>query len=161
MDLYLSHVTNRLDAKGRVSIPSAFRQILTRDGFEGLFIVPALDAPALDCGGNALLADIGGVMRRFSPYTAEHDSLASAFYGASEILKLDQEGRAVLSDHMKAHASISSEVTFVGQGQKFQIWEPGRFRAHLEEAKNQVRNLRQQLGSRPAAAMPPAQGARE
>ena len=160
MDLYLSHVTNRLDAKGRVSIPSAFRQVLARDGFEGLFIVPAFDVPALDCGGHAMLADIGGVMQKFSPYTVEHDSLASAFYGASEILKLDKEGRAVLSDHMKAHASIAAEVTFVGQGQKFQIWEPGRFRAHLQEARDRVRNLRQQLGSRPAA-MPPAQGARE
>ena len=162
MDLYVSNVTNRLDAKGRVSVPAAFRQVLARDGFEGLLVVPALDALALDCGGNALLADMAGVLQRFQPYSIAHDSFASAFYGASEVLKLDTEGRATLSDTLKAHAGISSEVTFVGQGQKFQIWEPGRFRAHLEEARNRLRELRSQLGARAAAEIfPRTQGARE
>ena len=58
MDRFVSNITLRLDAKGRVSIPAAYRGVLARDGFEGLYVYPTLDRPALDAGGNALLAEI-------------------------------------------------------------------------------------------------------
>ena len=58
MDQFVSHYMLRLDAKGRVSVPATFRAVLTRDGFDGLYCHPALDRPALDAGGNALLAEI-------------------------------------------------------------------------------------------------------
>ena len=67
MDRFLSSFTNRLDAKGRVSIPASFRAVLTRDGFEGLFVTPSLDADALDCGGNALLREIAELIERQPP----------------------------------------------------------------------------------------------
>jgi MraZ protein len=80
--------------------------------------------------------------------------------GTSEILKTDSEGRVMLTETMKAFAGIASEATFVGQGHKFQIWEPSRFRAHLEEAKARVREMRKQFGEL-AGAQPPPRGARE
>ncbi len=57
MDRFLSHYLLRLDAKGRVSVPAPFRALLERDGFNGLYCHPALDRPALDAGGTALLAE--------------------------------------------------------------------------------------------------------
>jgi MraZ protein len=59
---------------------------------------------------------------------------------------MDGEGRIIVSDAMRAHAGIVSDLTFVGMGPKFQIWEPTRFRAYLAEAKDQVRAARRQLG---------------
>ncbi|MBV1701343.1 MAG: division/cell wall cluster transcriptional repressor MraZ [Hyphomicrobiales bacterium] len=161
MDLYLSHFTNRLDAKGRVSIPAAFRTVLARDGFEGLYVHPSLDMAALDCGGNALLGEIQGLLSVLEPYSVEREMFSTALLGTSEILKVDSEGRVVLSEGLKVYAGIGSEVTLVGQGQKFQIWEPERFRAHLDEAKLRVRDLRKDLGARRAVIPPRAQGARE
>lgn len=99
-----------------------------------------------------------------SPYSEERDAYAATLYGESEVLKVDGEGRVILNDGMKARVSITNEVTFVGQGHKFQIWEPGRFRAHLEEARNRVRNLRKQLSSGQAAtgaSSPQPPGARD
>ncbi len=58
MNRFVSNVTLRLDAKGRVSIPAAMRSVLTRDGFDGLYCYPALDRPAIDAGGNALMSEI-------------------------------------------------------------------------------------------------------
>ena len=155
MDLFVSHVTAKLDAKGRVSIPAAFRAVLARDGFEGLYLHPSLDAPALDCGGHGLLRQIDALMAALPLYSEERDSFSTALFGASEILKLDGEGRIVLTARLKEATGIASEVAFVGQGQKFQIWEPGRFLAHLGEAREKVRGFRVQLGAR-AAAAPPA-----
>lgn len=164
MDRFVSHYTNRLDSKGRVSIPASFRAVLARDGFEGLYVYPSLYSEALDCGGHALLSEIDALLAPLSPYSEERDAYAATLYGESEVLKIDGEGRVILTDGMKARVSIANEVTFVGQGHKFQIWEPGRFRAHLEEARNRVRDLRKQLSSGHAAAgalSPQPPGARD
>jgi MraZ protein len=143
MDRFVSNFTNRLDAKGRVSIPAPFRAVLARDGFDGLYLHPALDAPALDAGGNALLGDIDRFLSGMPLYSEERDHLSTALFGTSEILKLDSEGRVILTDSIKAHAGIADAVAFVGLGHKFQVWEPERFRAHLTAARAKVRDLRQ------------------
>jgi len=162
VDRFVSQFTNRLDAKGRVSIPASFRAVLARDGFDGLFVHPSLDAQAVDCGGHALLREIDQLLLRHAPYSEERDVLATALFGASEILKLDSEGRVILPEPIKAYAGITSEVSFVGQGDKFQVWEPGRLQAHFEEARNRVRDIRRQLNSLHAGPEGPrSRGARE
>jgi MraZ protein len=148
MNRFVSNFTSRLDSKGRVSIPASFRAVLARDGFEGLYVHPALDAPALDAGGNMLLNEIDAFLSTLSPYSDERDHLSTALLGTSEVLKIDPEGRVILTPSVKAHAGIVDEVTFVGLGHKFQIWEPERFRAHLEEARTKVRDLKKALSSR-------------
>jgi MraZ protein len=159
MDRFVSHYTLRLDAKGRVSIPAPFRAVLARDGFEGLYCYPTLDRPALDAGGNALMAEIDALIARFPPYSEEREQFSAALYGTSEVLKVDGEGRVSLSEPLKTHAGIADAVAFAGLGHKFQIWDPGRFRAELAEATEKVRALKKQLGSRVAAEGP--HGARE
>lgn len=160
MDRFVSNFTNRLDAKGRVSIPASFRAVLARDGFEGLYVHPALDSPALDAGGNALLTEIDGLLSTLSPYSEERDHLSTALLGTSEVLKVDTEGRVILTDTLREHAGIADHVTFVGHGQKFQIWRPELFRTHLEEARAKVRELKRFLGGAQSRA-PGSSGARE
>lgn len=164
VDGFVSNFTNRLDAKGRVSIPASFRAVLARDGFDGLYVHPSIDQEALDCGGHALLREIDDLLGRLSPYSEERDLFSTALLGTSEILRADSEGRVILTESLKSYAAITTEVTFVGHGHKFQIWEPSRFRAHLDEARSRVRDLRRQLSARHVAPeMPPprSHGARE
>lgn len=145
-DRFVSNFTNRLDAKGRVSIPASFRAALVRDGYEGLYVHQALDLPALDAGGNALRATIDDILSRFSPFSDEWELLSTALNGTSEVLKIDPEGRIMLGEALKAHAGIGDTVTFVGHGHKFQIWEPERFRAHLDAARTRLRDVKRMLG---------------
>jgi MraZ protein len=147
MDEFVSTFTNRLDAKGRVSIPAPFRAVLAVDGFDGLYCCPTLDQQAIDAGGNRLRAVIGESIANFEPFSEDHELLSTTLIGESEILKIDGDGRVVLSDTIKAHAGIADRVTFVGQGFKFQMWEPQRFEAYREEAKNRLRDVRKRLGS--------------
>jgi MraZ protein len=159
MERFVSNVTLRLDSKGRVSIPASFRAVLARDGFAGLYCYPALDRPAIDAGGNALMAEIESLIARYTPFSDEREQFALALYGASETLKIDGEGRIGLSESLKSHAGVTGEVTFVGLGHKFQIWEPGRFQRAFAEATQKVRTLKEALGSQAAARN--ALGARE
>lgn len=155
MDRFVSNFTNRLDAKGRVSIPAPFRAVLARDGHEGLYVHPALDAPAMDAGGNALLGEIDAFLSTRPAYSEEREQFSLALLGTSEVLKLDAEGRISLTESVKAQAGIRDAVAFVGLGHKFQMWEPVRFQAHLAEARERVRGLRRSLGETGTANLPP------
>jgi transcriptional regulator MraZ len=147
MDRFVGNFTLRLDAKQRVSIPASFRSVLTRDGFDGLYCYPALASPAIDAGGNALMAEIEALIARFAPYSEERERFALSLYGTSETLKIDGEGRVILSESLKRRAGITDQAAFVGLGHKFQIWEPSRFANELAEATQKVRALKAELGS--------------
>lgn len=131
---FVSHYSARLDAKGRTSIPAPFRAVLQRDGFDGLYCFPSPYLEAVDAGGNALLGEIERRLEGVRTLTSDHDYLATALYGISEVLKIDAEGRVTFSEAIKARAGIVDQVVLVGQGYKFQIWEPERFEAHRAEA---------------------------
>lgn len=145
MDAFISTFTNKIDAKGRVSVPASYRAVLSADGFDGLYCCPTLDRKAVDAGGNGFRATITQLLSSFEPLSEDHELLSTTLIGESEILKLDGDGRVVLTDTIREHAGLKDSVTFVGQGYKFQIWEPARFLAYREEAKNRLRDIRKRL----------------
>ena len=156
MDRFVSHTTLRLDSKGRVSIPAPFRAVLSRDGVNGVYCYPALDRPAIDAEGNALMAEIEA---RYASICEKREQFALALDGTSETLRIDREGRVQLSDSLKRHAGITEAATFVGLGHKFQICEPGRFQSELAQATQKVRKFKGEVGFQSAARN--ALGARE
>ena len=100
MDRFVSTFTNKIDAKGRVSVPASFRAVLERDGYVqgsaqggggGIYCYPSLDAPALDAGGQSLARKIDGLLDGLPDYSDERDELSVALYGDVHILSIDQE----------------------------------------------------------------------
>jgi MraZ protein len=149
MDRFVSHVTNRLDAKGRVSLPAPFRTLLQKDGVDSIYAHPALDQPTLDCGGTRLIAELQALMSRFPAYSRERELLATAVFGMSQQVKLDGEGRFIVTDMMRAHAGITDQIVFVGLDSKFQIWSPERFAERQKAALQQMQGLLDRLGAMP------------
>lgn len=144
MDRFVSTFINKIDAKGRVSVPAPFRAILERDGYQQggaghVYCYPALDCPAVDAGGERLARRIDGLLAGLPDYSIERDELSVALYGVSQVLAIDQDGRIVVPESLRAHAGLESQVAFVGLGEKFQIWEPGRFEERRRDAQNKVR----------------------
>lgn len=153
MDRFVSTVTNKIDAKGRVSIPAAFRAVLERDGYRGagaqggIYCYPSLDAPAVDCGGERLAQKIDGLLSGLPDYSDERDQLSVALYGDVQVLSIDGDGRIVIPESLRAHAGLGSpgdlgQVTFVGLGDKFQMWEPQAFEARRALARQKVQEHR-------------------
>ena len=157
MGQFVSSFTNKIDSKGRVSVPASFRAILTKEGDEGIYCYPSLDAPALDAGGTRLVNQIGELLEELAPFGDEKDQLATALYGDSIMLKIDTDGRINLPPSLREHAGVLDKVVFVGLGGKFQIWEPAKFEAHRLLAREKVRELRKLLGvgRRPKGAAKP------
>jgi MraZ protein len=150
MDRFLSHVTNRLDAKGRVSLPAPFRALLQKEGADAIYVHPALDQPTLDCGGSRLVSELQALVSRFPAYSRERDLLATAVFGMSQQVKLDGEGRFIVTDMMRTHAGITDQIVFVGIDSKFQMWSPERFAERQKAALDRMKGLLDRL-----SAMPP------
>ena len=152
MNRFVSTFTNKIDAKGRVSVPASFRAVLESDRYTegstgGIYCYPSLDAPALDAGGQSLAQKIDGLLDGLPDYSDERDELSVALYGDVQILALDQDGRIVLPEGLRAHAGLSSHVTFVGLGSKFQMWEPARFEERRARAREKVQDHRRLFGA--------------
>jgi MraZ protein len=172
MERFVSTFTNKIDAKGRVSIPAPFRAVLERDGYSqgsgggagpeprggGVYCYPSLDAPALDGGGERLAQKIDGLLRGLADYSDERDELSVALYGDVQILNIDGDGRIVLPESLRRHAGLEGSVTFVGLGDKFQMWEPQAFEQRRRVAREKVQEHRKLFASRARSANPSGDG---
>jgi MraZ protein len=150
MDRFLSSAVNRIDAKGRVSVPAHFRAVLQKRGYADLYGLRALDVAALDVGGMDLLDRYEQRIAREDPFLQTADDMSFFCHGDGAFLKLDQDGRITVNDFIREHTGITTDVTFVGRGQFFQIWEPKQFEAYRAEARSRLLKLRQTVGMRPA-----------
>lgn len=143
MDRFLSSAVNRIDAKGRVSVPAHFRAVVQKRGYSDLYALRCLDVPALDVGGPDLLDRYEQRIAQEDPFLRTADDMSFFCHGDGMFLKLDQDGRITVSDSMREQTGISSEVAFVGRGNFFQIWEPSRLAAYGAEVRARLLQLRQ------------------
>ena len=147
---FVSHYTNKLDAKGRVSIPAPFRAVLARDGIDQLYSFTSPHGSAIDVGGNELQDEIAKHLKGLDPFTADHDLISFALYGDAEHLRMDGEGRVMLTPRIREVTNADAAVTFVGLGYKFQIWHPDAFEEQRKRA------LQRAFGMLATRATPPA-----
>ena len=150
MELFLSTYVNKVDRKGRVSVPATFRSALEGQRFHGILVFPSFQFPALDGTGGDYMEELGERLETLEPFSPEYNDL-SMLFAESRQLPFDSEGRVILTDDLKEHGRIDSEVMFVGRGSMFQIWEPARFAEHRTETRQRLRQ---------GAVMPPRGGLR-
>ncbi len=136
--VFASTFVNKIDRKGRVSVPAPFRMALTGQSFAGIVAFRSLKYPALDAGGYDRLEEITARLDELPEFSDEHDALESVIADAQQ-LPFDSEGRIILPQPLLAYAGIGENAAFVGVGRSFQIWEPGRHQRHQEEMRDRVR----------------------
>ena len=122
----MSTYVNKVDRKGRVSVPATFRATLND---QSIVAFPSLEYDALEATGidtmEAISAGLDGIEQ-----PAEQQGFATLILARSQRLPFDPEGRIILPEKFAAHAHITETAAFVGLGSTFQIWEPDRFAAH-------------------------------
>jgi MraZ protein len=136
--LFSSTFVNKVDRKGRVSVPASFRAALMGQSFAGVVAFRSLKFTALDAGGYDRLEEISKGLDELPELSDERDALASMLSDAQH-LPFDSEGRIILPHSLVAYAGIGENAAFVGVGRSFQIWEPQRYAQHQEEMRERVR----------------------
>lgn len=152
---FTSTVTNKVDAKGRVSVPASFRKVLASGEAEDdglVFLRPnPLGEPVIEGFGQGFFDELVGFAER-DPVFGEYDSVSDLLAGSIHQAQLDEAGRIVLPKELRDHAGIAEEATFVGQFSKFAIWNPAAYAAWKAENESRARDrLREMQAARRAA----------
>ena len=125
--MFLSSHENKIDKKGRVSVPAAFRSYLTTQGYNGFVSYPSFSNPALECCTQDRIEKLSDSIDTLNPFEEKRDYFATSVLSESVNLQFDTEGRVSITDKLLKHANIKSNILFVGLGKTFQIWEPKIF----------------------------------
>jgi len=125
--MFLSSYGNKIDKKGRVSVPATFRSYLNSMGYNGFVSYPSFNHSALDACSPDRIEKLSNSIDSLNPFEEKRDFFATSILSESENLQFDTEGRVSLSEKLLNHAKIKNSVLFVGLGKTFQIWEPNSF----------------------------------
>ena len=125
--MFLSSFENKLDKKGRVSVPATFRSHLSSMGYNGFISYPSFNHTALEACSQDRIEKLSNTIDSLSPFEEKRDYFATSVLSESMSLQFDSEGRVLITDKLLNHAKIKNSILFVGLGKTFQIWEPKSF----------------------------------
>jgi len=125
MELFVSQFVNKIDKKGRVSLPSIFRNALPLNSKNEIILYKSLKHNSIEGCSSDRIKDIAERINKLDFFSEDQDDFATSIFSEIIPTNIDREGRFLIPDHLKKHSNISSAVTFIGQGHYFQIWEPG------------------------------------
>ena len=125
--MFLSTYENKIDKKGRVSVPASFRSYLSNLGYNGVVCFPSFNNQSIEAWPQDRVEKILNSIDTLNPFEEKRDFFATSILSESINLQFDSEGRISLTPKLLKHAKIKNSMVFVGQGKTFQIWEPTIF----------------------------------
>jgi len=133
--LFLSTYINKIDKKGRVSVPANFRNLIRKDEFQGVVAYGSFIHNSIEACNMERIASINETIDSLDPYSEERDAFATAIFGGSYQLAFDNDGRISLPEGLLELASLKDKALFVGKGKTFEIWNPDNFKSYEENAR--------------------------
>ena len=128
MRYFAGSYRHKLDAKGRVSLPVAFRKALSSLGSEYIVIVPQYFGEDYHVGLSQAghEAAIEAVERRDDLDDEARHAMMDDLVADAHLLAPDDAGRIVLPRELREALDLKGEVLFKGHGSHFEIWKPER-----------------------------------
>jgi MraZ protein len=142
MALFLSTFTNKIDSKGRVSVPAQFRVSLTNNDFSGIILYESFINDCIEGCDLERIKLLSESIDNLDPFSEERDSFATAILGGSIQLSLDSDGRVILPESLLKKAKLKDKAVFVGKGPTFEIWQPEKFSEYAKKAKENAKEKR-------------------
>ena len=136
--MFLSTYENKLDKKGRVSVPASYRSYLSNLGYNGVICYPSFNNQSIEVWPQDRIEKISNTIDNLNPFEEKRDFFATSILSESINLQFDSEGRISLTTKLLKHAKIKNSMLFVGQGQTFQIWEPIAFEKFKVNARKKA-----------------------
>lgn len=130
MAVFIGTFENKIDRKGRISVPAPFRQTLSGLSFQGIVAFPSRRAPAIEGCGIDLMEDLIAAQSTESLLGETPEDPASKIFYDLQQLAFDGDGRVILPQAFRDFAGIDTYATFVGVGKLFQIWAPQQLAAY-------------------------------
>lgn len=132
-----------IDQKGRLSIPSRFREILAAQDEEKL-IVTNFD----DCLWAYPVKEWKRVEEKVASlpqFRSEVKSLQRFFISAATECPLDPNGRIVIPSTLREYASLERDVVLVGMTKRIEIWAKSRWQKIFGDAERDLHSFSDKL----------------
>ena len=143
--MFISTYENKLDKKGRVSVPAPYRSHLSSLGYNGVVCYPSFTNSSIEFCPQDRLEKIADTIDTLNPFDENRDIFSTSILANSFQLNFDSEGRITLADKLLKHSGIKEKVLFVGQGKSFQMWEPSVFKKFSDDARKKANLKRSEL----------------
>ena len=138
MPLFLSTFINKLDKKGRVSVPASFRLALSGQSFQGIVAFRSYKLSAIEGMGIDRMQRLSDSVDQLDLFSEAQDDLTTSIFADAQTLALDGDGRVILPNLLLEHAKINEAIACVGRGATFQLWNPQLFEEHQAKARQRV-----------------------
>lgn len=130
---------HKVDQKGRVSVPAAFRRVLEEGdpdwapGQSPTFVL-IYGKPSGNCLEGYTVAGANALDERISrvPDRKQRQALERIFSSQSVYAQVDENGRIVLPQKLREMFGLGEEAMFAGMGEHFQVWAPEEYRGDMD-----------------------------
>ena len=124
---------HRIDSKGRLPVPAAFRRVLA-DGGASTVVVTVLDQ-CLAAYPVQEWARVESQLAALPPFSAPVKALSRLLSSRAVDCPLDVQGRILLPAPLRARAKLVREAVVAGVLNRFEIWEPEAWAAFLADSE--------------------------
>ena len=145
MALFLSTFTNKIDSKGRVSVPAQFRLSLANQDFSGIIVYESFINDCIEGCDIERIKRLSDSIDNLDPFSEERDAFATTILGSAIQLAMDSDGRVILPENLLKKTHIRDKALFVGKGPTFEIWQPQKFENYLVKARTNAKEKRNLL----------------
>ena len=145
MSLFLSSYENRLDSKGRISVPASFRNSLNDERFAGVVLYRSFTHKCIEGLSMSRMESLAAATDKMGVFDSARDDLSAMLFADARPLQFDVTGRIVIPDDLLKHAGIHGNALFVGRGNSFQIWNVDEFKRVQEKSLENLRAARPNL----------------
>ena len=150
---FVGRAVNKIDTKGRVSVPADLRRYLDVASDEPapmLYCFPSLFADELQCGGPDLVKLILSTIETVDIFDGDSFDREAEVTGETRRLYFDDNGRVVVPKDLRDHAGLEGEVAFQGRGQMFVMAAPTRVKGLRDVARDMTDAQRETVRARTA-----------
>lgn len=148
MKTFLGKIDAKLDAKGRVFVPSVFRRVLSDDEKERVVVRMEADEKYLlvypESVWNRQVVELQSKLNEWDP---GDQMLLMQFVGDAEMLEFDAQGRVLLPKRLQVRLGLESEVVFVGMVDKIALWSKAVYEEKFAKKASLAERMKQ-LGSK-------------
>ncbi len=138
--MFLNHYYHSVDRKGRIVIPSEFREKLQ----ETVFLTPGIE--------NCIFLYTESEWKRFYQRVAslsltrkEARDFMRLFLSSAASAEIDPQGRVMLPTHLRNYAQIDKKVVLAGVGNRIEIWSEENWNNYMKNLEGKFEAIAESI----------------